>query len=85
MNTMTSSSRDNSYTRLVKDIESIKEALLGDAYNRQGLIDRFGEVEGRLRRLEKILDRSRYTLLGLTLFACSGLYEWGKRLLQLIH
>ena len=71
-------------SHLLEDIQSIKEALLGDAYREQGLIERFHHMESRLDRLEKILDRSRFTLLGLTLFACSGLYEWGKRLLHLI-
>lgn len=68
---------------LAKDIEAIKKALIGDAYQSEGLILRFSKVERRLQRLEKILDRSRFALLGLTFFACGGLYEWIKKIFQM--
>ena len=73
------------YSQFAQDIEAIKKALLGDDYTQEGLITRFSMVEARIERLEKILDRSRFTLLGLTLFACSGLYEWLKKILHMIQ
>ena len=65
------------YKQLAQDTEAIKKAFLGDDYTHEGLIARFS-------RVEKILDRSRFTLLGLTLFACGGLYEWIKKLLNML-
>ena len=72
------------HKQLVQDVEAIKKALLGDEYDHEGFIARFSKVEVRIERLEKILDRSRFTLLGLTLFACGGLYEWIKKLLNML-
>ena len=69
---------------IVQDIEAIKKALLGDDYSQEGLIARFSGAEARLQRLEKILDRSRFALLGLTLFACGGIYEWIKKVLHML-
>ena len=71
------------YPSLAQDIEAIKKALLGDDYSQEGLIARFSQAEARIERLEKILDRSRFALLGLTLFACGGIYEWLKKILHI--
>ena len=68
---------------LSKDIEAIKTALIGDDYQSEGLIARLTHIEARLEKLEKLLDRSRFTLLGLTLFAAGGLYEWIKKIVHM--
>ena len=69
--------------KISQDLDAIKRALLGSPYDAEGLIKRCASMDRRLHRLEKIIDRSRFTLLGLTVFACSGVYELLKRILQI--
>ena len=69
--------------KIFQELEAIKEALLGSPYETDGLIKRCANMDRRLHRLEKIIDRSRFTLLGLTVFACSGAYEFLKKIFHI--
>lgn len=72
-------------SRLAEDMADIKKLLLGDEYTDGGLIHRLNEVDRRLAHLERLLDRSRYALIGLLLFACSGVYENVKKLIDALE
>lgn len=71
----------NAFTQ---DLEAIKKALIGDEYQSEGLIARLIQIEARLGKLEQLLERARYTLIGLSLLAVGGLYDWVSKLIRLL-
>jgi Mg2+ and Co2+ transporter CorA len=81
---------ENGYNRLAErleniegDVSEIKSALLGNEYTKNtGLIHSISEHHQRLTTLERLVDRGKWLIIGLSATSGVGIYEVLKQLFE---
>jgi predicted outer membrane protein len=73
---------DNRLEKIEKSIEDIRVSLLGNDFNKTGLIHTIQEHHQRLTALEKQLERGKWLIIGLSAGSGIGIYELLKKVLS---
>jgi hypothetical protein len=67
---------------LMDDVKEVKNALLGNSYNKTGIIHTIAEHHQRISIVERNLERGKWLVIGLSAGSGIGLYEVLKNLFK---
>jgi hypothetical protein len=68
--------------KIESSIEQIRVSLLGNEFNKTGLVHTIQEHHQRLTALEKQLERGKWLIIGLSAGSGIGIYELLKKVLS---
>lgn len=61
--------------RMEKVLDEVKIALIGNDYSKTGLVHTVAEHHQRLNTLERLMERGKWLLIGLSAGSGVGIYE----------
>lgn len=68
--------------RIEQTVNKVSEALIGNEFNKTGLVHTVAEHHQRLNALERQLERGKWLVIGLSAGSGIGAYEIIKNLLD---
>lgn len=74
---------EKSIENLGETLKDVKVALLGNDFNKTGIVHTIAEHHQRLSALEKALDRGKWLVIGLSMGTGGLIYEIIKQLLKI--
>jgi hypothetical protein len=74
---------ENNLRTLGDDMKDIKDCLLGNDFNKTGIIHTIAEHHQRLNMLERTLERGKWLVIGLSMGTGGFIWEMIKYLIKL--
>lgn len=73
------------FDKMQADVKEVKDALLGNEYNKDGIIKTIDDHETRITAMENIWKNMKWLLVGLAGAGGMGITSFITRIIEILH